>query len=128
MSIFQLVGLAVAIAAIVLLIKTQRPELALITAAAAGVFILLTILPQMSGIIETVQKISTKAGISDGYAAIMLKAVGIAYITNLGAELCRDAGQNAIAAKVELAGKIMLAVLALPVIDALFNMMAGITF
>lgn len=126
MNLFQLTAVAVIATALVLIVKQQKPELALLLAAAAGIFILLAVMPMLQSIIYTVKNIAARAGLDSMYLEVALKATGVAYITSLGSELCRDAGQGAIAAKLDLGGKIIIAALALPVINALFNLASGI--
>ena len=62
-----------------------------------------------------------RANISGVYITTLLKIIGMAYITEFAAESCRDASQNAIAAKIELAGKILIIITAMPVITSVMN-------
>lgn len=56
----------------------------------------------------------------------MIKIVGIAYIAEFGSEICKDAGQSAIATKIELAGKVIIAALAFPIIASLLDLIVRI--
>jgi len=53
--------------------------------------------------------------------SLILKVIGIAYIAEFGAQVCRDAGEGAVAAKVELAGKALVLLLALPIVYAILD-------
>jgi stage III sporulation protein AD len=60
------------------------------------------------------------------YVSVAVKVIGVAYMAELGASVCTDAGESAIAAKIELAGRVMLLVLAMPVLMDLLNIILGL--
>jgi stage III sporulation protein AD len=60
------------------------------------------------------------------YFTSVLKITGIAYISEFGAEICRDAGEGAIASKIEMAGKVIIIALAIPVITSLIDLVLKI--
>ena len=62
----------------------------------------------------------------EGYFSIVLKVIGIAYLTQFGSQLCADAGESAIAAKIELAGKVLMMTAAAPVLTGLLEMVMGL--
>ena len=57
------------------------------------------------------------------FCPIIFKVLAVAYITDLTAQLCRDAGESAVGGKVELAGKILIFYLALPILTAILELM-----
>lgn len=67
----------------------------------------------MSGLDELVRE----TGINTSYFMSVVKVVGIAYITQFSAEIMRDCGENSIASKTELVGKICIMSLTLPIIS-----------
>jgi stage III sporulation protein AD len=67
-----------------------------------------------------------KAEIKPVYFATVLKITGIAYIAEFGAEICNDAGESAIASKIELAGKVIITVLAVPIITSMLDLIMEI--
>lgn len=69
-----------------------------------------------------VETIAKKANINMVYLQTILKIIGIAYIAEFGAQIAKDAGQATIAAKIELAGKILIIVLAIPILTALIEL------
>ena len=64
---------------------------------------------------------AARADVNLYYLAIILKIMGIAYLAEFGAQVCRDAGQGSTATKLEFAAKILVMVLALPIITALVD-------
>ena len=79
------------------------------------------ILSKISPAISQIRELISAAGISGEYGVILLKTLGVCFLTQLSADSCRDAGEGALAAKVELAGKLFIVILALP----LFQQIAG---
>ena len=67
-----------------------------------------------------------KVNIDLVYFSTLLKIIGIAYIAEFGAEVCRDAGEGAIASKVELAGKVIIIILAVPIITSLLDLIISV--
>lgn len=126
MEIFQIVGLALLAAVISVVLKQQRPEIALQVSIVTGTIIFLLMAMRISTVITLLQDIANKLNINIVYLTTILKIIGIAYITTFGAEVCRDAGENAIASKVEFAGKIMIMILAIPILMAVLDIMVKI--
>ena len=57
---------------------------------------------------------------------VIIKVLAVAYITDFTAQLCRDSGENAIGSKVELAGKVMIFYLAMPVLSAILELISSL--
>lgn len=122
MNIFGIIAIGIIGAVLSITIKSYRPEYGIITGIATGIIIMLMITENMFSVAEELQKIVNKTGLDTEYFKITLKVIGISYITQFGAELCRDAGENAIASKVDAAGKICVMLLTIPVISGFLNM------
>jgi stage III sporulation protein AD len=116
MEIFQIIGLGFVVTLLILIIKQQKPELAVQLSLTLTVIIFLMMLGKLSVVLELFQDLAAKADISQVYLNTILKIIGIAYVTEFGAQVCRDAGEGAVAGKIEFAGKIMIVVLAVPII------------
>ena len=86
--------------------------------AAAALVMSMTIL-LVSPIAESIRSIFSKAGSEEEYLTILFKALGICYITQFACDICKDSGENALATQTELAGKVSLLILALPLFEAL---------
>ncbi len=86
------------------------------------------VLPQISQVFSIFSEISARANINKLYLETILKIIAIAYISEFGAQICRDAGQGAIASKIEFAAKIMVVVMAVPIIGAVLEMVVGLFY
>lgn len=126
MDILQIIGLAIVATVIIAVLKTQRPEIAIQISIAAGIIVFTMILGKITAVIELLNSYAQKVNIDTIYLSTLLKIVGIAYITEFGAEVCKDAGEGAIASKVELAGKVVIIVLAVPIITSLLDLIIKI--
>ena len=84
------------------------------------------IVTQLGSVFELIRTLAGKLHMEDTYLNIVLKVVGIAYLAEFGCQLCEDAGEKAIGSKVQWIGKIMIFVVASPVVLALVNLIADL--
>ncbi|WP_145403927.1 stage III sporulation protein AD [Paenibacillus xylanexedens] len=121
MEIIQVVGLALIATVLILVIKEQKPMFAFLIAAAAGVVIFMLLIGKIGAVIEVLKRLAENSGMESIYLKTVLKIIGIAYIAEFGAQIVRDAGQESIASKIELAGKVLILVLAIPIISIIIE-------
>ena len=121
MNIVSIGVLAVVAVIVALTLRPKNAEIALMLTVACAVLILLAVLSQAGQIIGTVNSIVAAAQISTGYIAILLKVIGICLVTEFAVNTCRDAGSQALAGNVSLAGKILVTVTALPLYADILN-------
>lgn len=119
MEIWQIVGLALIVTVFCVVLKQIRPEIALQLSILAGAAVFILILSKIKVIVDLLQTLADQANISSYYLLIVLKIVGVAYLAEFGAQICRDAGEGALATKIELAAKVGVIVLAIPIIVAI---------
>lgn len=128
MDIFKIVGLGLISALLCVFIKNTRPEISVILSLVSTIIILFYILPFLKQVISALNGVSELIGIDGAYTSPVFKVIGIAYITQIGGDLCRDAGEGAIATKIELAGKIAIVSFALPIAYKMISVINGIIF
>lgn len=116
MEIIQIIGLGFIVTMLILIIKQQRPELAVQLALTLAAIIFLMVLGKLTVVLDLFRDLAEKANISQLYLNTILKIIGIAYVTEFGAQICRDAGEGAVAGKIEFAGKVLVMILAVPII------------
>jgi stage III sporulation protein AD len=115
-----MIGLALVAALLSVFLKESRlPALALLLVLGAGGLIFLSLLPQLKALLDIFASLTEKAGVSPQYFQVVLKVIGVAYIGEFGVQMCRDAGQGALALKIELAAKITILLLAAPLITSI---------
>lgn len=93
---------------------------------AAGAAVLSIVIFYISPVTETIHLIYEKAGADKEYLTIMFKAMGICYITQFTSDICKDCGENTLAVQAELAGKLSLMILALPLFDSLTDIVSNL--
>lgn len=121
MLILQIVGIAVVAAIFIIFIRQEKPELAFLLSLITGIAILILVLDQISVVINLLQQLAEKAEIDLIYFNTIIKIIGIAYIGEFGAEITRDSGETALASKIEMAAKILIMVLAIPIMISLIE-------
>lgn len=121
MIIIQIVGLALLSAILIIVIKQVKPELAFLLSIVSGLVILILIMRQVEAVIELLNQMARQARVDMLYFNTIIKIIGIAYIGEFGAEITRDSGENALASKIELAAKIIIMVIAIPIMLSLIE-------
>ena len=128
MDITKVIALGLIGTILSVLLKKENPQIAMLTAAVTGVLIFLMLCSPLGELISLLRETAEQAGVGEGYFGIVLKVIGIAYLTQFGAQLCADAGESAIAAKIELAGKVLMMAAAAPVLTGLLETVIGLVY
>lgn len=121
MSIMQIVAIAVVALLLILVLRQEKPELALQISLAAGLLIIIFVIWKAVEILNVLERLAVRADLNMVFLGTLLKIIGIAYIAEFGTQVCRDAGESALAFKVELAGKVMILILAVPIITTILD-------
>lgn len=116
--------LGIALLAVVLLsvLRQSRPELAVLLSMVVGIIIFLRLVGRLRELVGVFEFLAAKAQINMLYLETVFRVMGVAYLTGFGAQICRDAGEGTLALKLELAGKIIILFLAVPVMVAIMEM------
>lgn len=122
MEIFKIVGLGIIATILTVVLKNHRPEISIQISLVTGIIIFILIISKLASVLEVLNMFAKKINIDLVYITTIFKIVGIAYVSEFGAQVCRDAGEGAIASKIEFAGKILIMVLSVPILLALFNL------
>lgn len=93
---------------------------------AAGAAVLSIIVLYISPVTETIYMLYERAGADEQYLTILFKALGICYISQFASDICKDCGENTLAVQAELAGKIALMLLALPLFSTLSEIITNL--
>lgn len=123
--IFKILGLALVVTIAIIVVRQTKPELAVLVGVAGSVvlfFYILDLLNQVFGIFEY---ILDSTSLDPELFVVLLKIVGIGYLTEFGANICSDSGNSAVASKILLAGKLSIFVLSIPIIKSLIEILAG---
>lgn len=121
MNIISVCAFSILAVVLALFLKNNNPIFSLILIVASGILLLIFVLSDISYLLEEIKSLINKSGINNNYLTVALKALGICYLTQFTSEICKDFGQNSIASKVELAGKLMVVTLTLPLIQGIIK-------
>lgn len=126
MEVVKIVGIAIFAVIMIIILKSYRPEIALILSIVTGIGIMLYAIYKMAPVVNVLNDLVNKSGINTQFLMIIIKVIGIAYIVEFGKNICVDAGQTSIATKLEMAGKVIIVVLTIPLISSLVNVLTGL--
>lgn len=121
MEIVQIVGLGLIAAILALVLKEQNPIFAFLITVFTGVVIFFFLVGKIYDVIRVLERLAVEGGINLIYLKTILQIIGIAYIAEFAAQVTRDAGQGAIASKIELAGKVLIMTMAIPIITVIIE-------
>jgi len=121
MEMLRICVTAITGAVLSLSIKKENPQFALLIGLGTGIVIFFQLFDYISYIYRTICQLSKTSGIDDKYLSIVFKIIAIAYITQFGCDICRDAGENAAASKVDMAGRVIIAFTCMPVVMAVIQ-------
>ena len=114
MEIWAITGIGIVAAAICILVKQYKPEFAMLVSLCSGILIFSLVILNLSPVLAQIQSYTAKASLDNEHFKILLKSLGVCYISSIASDTCKDAGQTAIAGKIELAAKVAVILLSLP--------------
>lgn len=127
MDIFQIVAFGLIAAVLAVTVKSYHNELGIFVSLAAGIIIFLHLLSPIQTVLDILEDLVLEADVNLTYIETLLKIIGVAYVTEFGAQVCKDAGEGTIAKKIEFSGKVIIMLLAVPIIvmilDTVLNLL-----
>lgn len=121
MEIVKIIGVGLVALIIIVILKQYRPEFAMYVSLSAGVIIFALIFTKLSGIIEILKNLSSKASMNNQFITLLIKITGIAILTEFAVSVCKDTGETAIANKVDLGGKVIIMSMSIPIMCSLLE-------
>lgn len=121
MEIVRVVGIGMVAVVLLAVLRPVRPELAVLLACAAGAYILFLVLGWIGPVLQLLRELALRANVNFQFLNLILKIIGVAYLAEFGAQVARDAGEGSVAAKIELAGKVIVLALAVPIFAAVME-------
>lgn len=126
MLIYRVIGLGITGAVLSLLIKQHRPEIAMAVPILTAAAILAMCIPYLNAVVTAFTDIADRAGIELAHMRTVIKIIGVAYICQFASDICADAGERAIAGKIELGGRIVIITLSMPIIYNMLELVSDI--
>ena len=119
-------GVAVVAAALATVLRQRAPEYALLLSLGAGVLILGAVIQAGLPFFEQVQALFEATGAQEEYVQILFKSLGVCFVVQIACDACRDMGETAIATKAELAGKVAVLVISLPLFQRILSVVGSL--
>ena len=126
MELVKIIAIGLITCFVCLFVKQIKPEIAVLIGLAGSVMMLIMSVDMVITIAKSFKSIFIKTGITDGVLAPVFKIIGIGYLCEFSANLCYDTGHSSIAEKVLLAGKVMVLLVSLPIINTLIDTILGL--
>lgn len=124
--IFRVAAAAIVCALLALTLRRDNPVFASLIALAGGVLIFFMVVPYLSAVLQTLHAVTDNLGEGSVYITTVLRVIGIAYAAEFGANICNDAGESALASRVELAGKVLILATAAPIVLTLLRQVVSV--
>lgn len=120
------VGLLLCGGLLSVVLRSQRPELAMCLSLLVGVLVVGVLLKELTPLIAALRRMTALGGVGENHLGVVLRGAGICLVTQLAADTCRDAGDAALAGKAELTGRILLLLLAMPLYEQILTLIIGV--
>lgn len=121
MNILAFSGTAIITAILSVMIKKTLPEYSVAINLAAGIILIFSFISAVSPAVIYIKSLISKSGITSENEVILFKTLGICLVTQFICDACKDAGENSIAAKVEMGGKFAILLTAIPLFESIFK-------
>ena len=126
MEIIKIIGIGLIALIIIILLKQYKPEFAVYVSLIAGALILILAIDKLAGIISLLQSLANKASINTEFLTLLIKITGIAFLSEFAVSICKDAGEAAIASKMEIGAKLIIISMSIPIISSLLEIILKI--
>lgn len=126
MEFIKIIGIGLIALIIIILLKQYKPEFAIYISLLTGVLILLLVMDELSGIINLLQTFTNKVSINSTFLKLLIKITGIAFLSEFAVSICKDAGETAVASKIEIGTKIIIISMSIPIISSLLEIILSV--
>ncbi len=121
-EIIKIAALAISVVYLISILKSAGSQLHIVLIMTFSVLVIYILSGRISGIIAQLTRMQAIVNYGQDYIALLIKIIGITYVTQFASDLCKDSGYNALAGQIELFCKITIAAISFPVICSLFDM------
>ncbi len=126
MEIAKVIGLGLIGGILAAAVRKTNPELGIQVSVAAGVIVFCLVIGYLAQAVDFIKDLANEYHTLYQGTLVLLKVIGIAYLCEFGVQVLKDAGESALAVKVELAGKVIIFAVTLPLIGQFVQMVLGL--
>ncbi|MBP3431740.1 MAG: hypothetical protein J6K39_02680 [Clostridia bacterium] len=124
--LFKIISIAVITCIACMIVRAVRPDFAIIISIVGGIIILLYLLSYIGTVFDMFGFVFSTSGVNSSLYGIIFKIIGIGYLTEFAASICNDTGNGSLGDKVLLGGKIIILVMALPIVTSILKIVMEI--
>lgn len=125
-DVAKVAAAAIVAAVCTVVVRKQAPEIGLLLTACASTLILMSCSGALGSAVKLMDKLIDMGGLSPSVLKPVIKVTGMSVVVRLAADLCRDAGEGALAAAVETAGAVFALLTVLPLVSAVLELLSGL--
>ena len=118
-AMFGICGVLLAV-----ILKNSGSQIYVVISMAVSIIIMLYVAAKLAGIITQISYIKKYITVGEEYIGLLIKIIGITYITQFASDICRDNGYSVIAGQIEMFCRIAVAALSMPLVLVLFETVA----
>ena len=122
----KLAGIIVVSLILIIFIRDTKKEFSLLLSIAVGILVFMSVTQEFYSVVETISSLVENSGEISSYISLMLKILGISLLGQFVIDLCRDNGENALATQTEIAIKIVIISMTLPLIETVIKIVTGL--
>lgn len=122
----KLAGIVVVSLILIMFIRDTKKEFSLLLSIAVGILVFMSVAREFYSVVNTISNLVENSGEISSYISLMLKILGISLLGQFVIDLCRDNGENALATQTEIAIKIVIISMTLPLIETVINIVTGL--
>lgn len=120
-TLYKILGVAIVTCIAYLVVKPVKPDYAIFISVVGGMVVLFFTISYLSQIFDVLNNIFNMSNLNTSLYVLIFKIIGIGYLTEFTASICSDTGNGSLADKVLLGGKIVILVMALPIVTSILN-------
>ena len=122
MKLAALLGIILVVALASVILKQYKPEYSLVLTLVGSAVALIVVFTAVSPLLDQLKALAERTGVQVEWVKLLIKALGICYLTQFAADSCRDAGQTSLAAKAEMAGRVTVLVMSVPMLGQVMEL------
>ena len=121
MENIKIIGIGIISLIITIIVKQYKPEFAIYMSLITGIIIISMAIGKLTDIVRLLTNLASRTSVNGKSIRLLIKITGIAILTEFGVSICKDAGESAIASKIDISGKIIIVAVSIPIISSLLE-------
>ena len=120
-TLFKIISVALITCVACMVVKPVRADFAVLLSIVGGIIIILYMVSYFADIFKIFDSIFHFSGVNSSIYSVVLKIIGVGYLTEFASSVCSDTGNSSLADKVLLGGKIVILVMSLPIVTSILD-------